>query len=126
MDREQPDAYDLPGHGRPGGIDDPIQDAEYGDVQGGPDRQETPLGGRQMTDPDTRILQAYVPNRGERRAVAFEPRNAGGWDRITYEYRRGAWIPTGSEIVAQLEVATGDDVDRVLDRGRRGPPRIGP
>ncbi|WP_114578545.1 hypothetical protein [Saliphagus sp. LR7] len=79
-----------------------------------------------MTDPDKRVLQSYVPEQGERRAVAFEPRNAGGWDRITYEFRRGAWIPTGSEIVAQLEIVTGDDVDRVLDHGRRGPPRTGP
>lgn len=79
-----------------------------------------------MTDPNARVLQTYVPERGERQAVAFEPRNAGGWNRITYEYRRGAWIPTGSDIVAQLKVLTGDDVDRVLDCGRRGPPPTGP
>lgn len=79
-----------------------------------------------MIDPDERVLQSYVPSRGPRRAVAFEPRNAGGWDRITYEHRRGAWIPTGSEIVAQVEIVTGDDVKRVLERGRRGPPPTGP
>lgn len=28
---EIPDTNDVPGHGRPGGIDDPVSDAEYGD-----------------------------------------------------------------------------------------------
>lgn len=73
-------------------------------------------------DPDTRVLQSYVPETGPRRAVAFEPRNVGGWDRITYERRRGAWVPTGSEIVAQLEIAVGDGASL----GREGPPATGP
>lgn len=40
-----PDPHDVPGHGRPGGIDDPVPDAEYGDVQrgaGGPEHGPCP------------------------------------------------------------------------------------
>lgn len=72
--------------------------------------------------PETRVLQTYFPRRGTRRAVAFEPRNVGGWDRITYERRRGAWVPTGSEIVAQLEIVVGDGASL----RREGPPATGP
>lgn len=36
MDRERPDPMDVPGFGRPGGIDDPVPDAEYGDVNSPP------------------------------------------------------------------------------------------
>lgn len=39
MDERSQDTHDAPGHGRPGGIDDPTPDREYGD---GPEEHEPP------------------------------------------------------------------------------------
>ncbi|WP_121744430.1 hypothetical protein [Natronorubrum halophilum] len=63
-----------------------------------------------MSDRREPFAVRYNPPRGRPRKVVFEPRSAGGWDRITYEKRRGRWRITGEEIVADVTLETADGV----------------
>ncbi|WP_436344478.1 hypothetical protein [Natronorubrum sp. FCH18a] len=55
-----------------------------------------------MTDSRDSFAIRWTPPHGRAQKVVFEPRSAGGWDRITYEHRRGRWRITGEEIVADV------------------------
>ena len=63
-----------------------------------------------MTDRRDAFAIRWTPPRGRPQKVVFEPRSAGGWDRITYERRRGRWRVTGEEIVADITLKTVDGV----------------
>ncbi|MFC6765457.1 hypothetical protein [Natrinema soli] len=63
-----------------------------------------------MSDRRDSFAVRYSPPRGRPQKVVFEPRSSGGWDRITYERRRGRWRITGEEIVANVALETSDGV----------------
>lgn len=63
-----------------------------------------------MSDRRESFAVRYSPPHGRPQKIVFEPRSGGGWDRITYERRRGRWRITGEEIVANVALKTADGV----------------
>jgi hypothetical protein len=53
---------------------------------------------------------AYTGVDSRRYRVLFEPRDAGGWDRIEYRKTDAGWEPIGREIVSDLDVTPGAEI----------------
>jgi len=61
----------------------------------------TPEAGVEDREP---FVVRWTPESGGPRRLRFEPREPGGWNRITQRREDGEWVTTGQEIVAGVQV----------------------
>lgn len=70
------------------------------------------------TDDDREpFVVRWTPESGGPRRLRFEPRQPGGWNRVTQRLEGGEWVTTGQEIVAGVQF------ERAAVRASAGPRR---